>query len=225
MASVEAPPQFPGAPKKSKTGLILGGLALAVVLCCCGCGGLFYYFGKGAIKGITGFAGCGLAMDERREALLAYAEAHKGLLPPAQNWQTAIKPYLTNSAKTQVEGAPIDIPGPDDDFCDKGAGTSISYNSAVAGKKVADIKDQMGTIALFETAGLGKNKSAAWSEPPFATSPILLMNERRGWIRQALKGEAAMKDKRGRLTPISDMGNKGGVRVETKASTGTSDEP
>ena len=217
---METPPQFPGAPKKSKTGLILGILALAVVLCCCGCGGYAIYFFKNNAKGLLSFAGCGLTMAEDRDALLAYAEDHKGLLPPAKNWQNSIKPYVSNDPSVQDANIPIEIPGPDDDFCDKAAGTAITYNAEIAGKKLADIKDKGATIAFFESAGREKSKSAAWAEPLFEASPVMMMSQKRGWIRQPLEGNGGMKDKNGNLTPL-DMGSRRrGARAKAKATTG-----
>lgn len=199
---MEAPPQFPGAPKKSKTGLILGGLALAVVLCCCGCGGFMLYFGKGALKGSFGMIGCSVGMTQQREALLTYAEKHGGKLPPAATWQDSIKPYVTSQKEEEALGEKVKFADPSDDFCDRSSETSIAYNGAIAGKKLAEVEDKMGTVALFEVPGRGRNKTAKWSEQPFATSPKIIAEEGRGWIRIPLKGEASVMDKRGRIKPI-----------------------
>lgn len=203
---MEAPPQFPGAPKKSKTGLILGGLALAVVLCCCGCGGALLFFGKGFFNKGFGMAGCSVGISQQRDALLTYAEKHGGKLPTAATWQDSIKPYVTKVKDEEALGATMRVPAPTDDFCDQAAGTSIAYNTAIAGKKIDAIEDKMGTIALFEVAGKGRNRSAAWAEPPYETSPKLVGDQGRGWVRVPLKGEAALKDKRGRIVPIHANG-------------------
>ena len=158
---MEAPPQFPGSPKKSKTGLILGGLALAVILCCCGCGGFLLYFGKGAFKGGIGMVGCSTGIVSQRDALLTYAEKNGGKLPPAKTWQDSIKPYVKKKKDEEAMGETMRVPSAADDFCDQAGGTSISYNSAIAGKKLTEIEDKMGTIALFEVAGKGRNRSGA----------------------------------------------------------------
>jgi hypothetical protein len=220
---VETPPQFPGAPKKSKTGLILGGLALAVVLCCCGCGGLMMYYGKDIVKTSTGFVGCGMGIQQSRDAMLQYAEKNGGKLPPAKTWQDSIKPYLSKMVTPKSEEMPFKIPGANDDFCDDSANTSISMNAALGGKKLAEVKDQMGTILLFETPNRGRNKSAPWNELPFSSSPKVIMGVSRGWIRQPVKGEAAFKDEKGRLQPISGVNRGGGISVETKMSSGDAD--
>lgn len=206
---MEAPPQFPGAPKKSKTGLILGGLALAVVLCCCVCGGGFAYFFKDALKGGVGMVGCGTGIALQRDALLTYAEKNGGKLPPANTWQDSIKPYVTKPKDENAMGQTMRVPSPADDYCDQAGATSISYNSAIAGKKIADIEDKMGTIALFEVAGKGRNRSGAWAEAPYDSSPIIVMGQGRGWVRIPLKGEPAVMDKRGRIKPVPNA--KGGA--------------
>ena len=78
---MEAPPQFPGAPKKSKTGLIIGGIALAVIVCCCGICGSLFYFGRNVIGRGIGLIECSIAIGQQRDALLGYADAHDGKLP------------------------------------------------------------------------------------------------------------------------------------------------
>jgi hypothetical protein len=211
---VEAPPQFPGAPKKSKTGLILGGIALALIVCCCGICGVGGYFGKGVFQKAIGMAGCSVGIEQQRDALLAYAAKNGGKLPPAATWQDAIKPYVTEGKKQKE----VPVPTVSDDFCDKDSKTSITYNAAIAGKSLASVSDQMGTVALFETPGLGRNQSAPWKEPSFASSPKMVADEGRGWIRVSLKGVVSMKDKTGNTKPVPTGGKNGGFEVETESS-------
>ena len=211
---MESPPQFPGAPKKSKTGCIIGGIALALVLCCCGGGGALFYFGRGVFGKAVGMVGCSVAMGFQRDGLLKYAEAHGGKLPPAKTWQNDIARYATKLSEKDKEGTPFAIAASTDDYCDKSAGTSIVYNAALAGKKVADVKSPYETIALFEASGLGRNKSMVWKEQAFESSPILLQTERRGWIRQPLSGEPSIRDKRGRVKPVP-TGGSAGFKAET----------
>ena len=200
MALVEAPPQFPGAPKKSKTGLIIGGIALAIIVCCCGVCGVGGFFGRKVFGKALGLVECSIAMGQQRDALLGYATA-KGKLPAAANWQDDIKPYVVKSKEQEDASGIVTIPTVNDGFCDRNGDTSISFNVALAGKKVADVKDPYGTIILFETPGQGRNRSAPYKEQPFASSPVLFQGERRGWIRQPLEGQASYKDKSGRVMP------------------------
>ena len=215
---MEAPPQFPGAPKKSKTGLIIGGTILAVLFCCCGVCGIGGYFGKDTIKSLVqnsfGMVGCSVAMDEQRNALIAYAEKHNGMLPAAKVWQDSIKPYIRRNKELDNPDQPFKVPTISDDFCDPSANTSIAYNSALGGKKLATIKDQMGTVALFEISGRGRNRSAAWKEEPFASSPKVIGNAPRGWIRQGLKGEVTIKDQNGTVKPIPRVNDRDAVNIE-----------
>ncbi len=203
---MESPPQYPGAPKKSKTGLVIGIIALAVVLCCCGCLGVGGYFFKNALKGGTGLVGCSAAMGMERAALLTYAEKHGGKLPAARTWQDDVKPYLKRDKDLDDPNMPFKIPGANDDFCDKEGGTTIALNAAVAGKKLDAIKDKSDTIALFEVKGRGRNRSAPWSEPSFASSPEFIMGKRRGWIRIPLEGAAVFKGQNGQTTNAPTSG-------------------
>lgn len=218
MAFVEAPPHFSGAPKKSKTGLILGCLALAVVLCCCGGGGAFFYFGRGAIGKAMGLVGCGMAVGQQRDGMLAYAKAHGGKLPPALSWQDDIKPFVTKLPSQGEPGQPFNIPRVTDDFCDQSGSTSITMNATLAGQKTADVKDPMSVILLFETPGRGRNKSAKYAEQPFGASPKLFEGARRGWIVQPLYGQASYKDQSGRVRPAPSAGS-------TSATFGGGDAP
>ena len=219
---MEAPPQFPGAPKKSKTGLIIFGTIMAVLVCCCGICGIGAYLGKDSIKsmvqGSFGMVGCSVTMDEQRDALIAYSEKHNGMLPAANVWQDSIKPYVQRDKEFDKPNQPIKVPAVTDDFCDPSANTAVTFNAALGRKKLADIKDQMGTVALFESPGRGHNKAAEWKELPFDQSPKLLANTPRGWIRQGLKGAVTVRDKRGVVKPIPQVNAGGGVNVSVDSN-------
>ena len=196
---MEAPPQFPGAPKKSKTGCILGGIALVIVLCCCGGGGALYYFGRGAIGKAMDLVGCSVSIEQHRAALVAYAAKHGGKLPPAAKWQDDVKAFVKPMEGQNDPGQPFTLPGPDADYCDASGNTGLTYNRDLAGKKIDEIKEPYEAIVLFETPGRGRNKSGAWQEQPFASSPQVFKSARRGWLRQPLKGQASYKDQLGRM--------------------------
>ena len=220
---MEAPPQFPGAPKKSKTGLIIGGVALAVIVCCCGICGASVYFGRNVFGKALGLVECSIAMGQQRDGLLAYAAAHDGKLPGGGKWQDDIKPYVRENPETKDSSGLVTIPKATDDFCDRNGNTSITYNAALAGKKVDDVKDSYATIVLFETPGKGRNKNAAYTEQPFATSPVLLQGERRGWIRQPLNGQATYKDKNGNVKAAPTAGGAAMSGGKTEANAGPVD--
>lgn len=217
---MEAPPQFSGAPKKSKTGLVIGLIALGVVLCCCGVCGVGGYFFKDVFGKGVGMVGCSMAIDQQRDGLLAYAAKHGGKLPVAASWQDDIAPFVRKINGQDDSSQPIKIPSVRDSFCDKTGSTSISLNAAIAGKKLDDLKSPYETIALFEAPGTGRNRSAAWAEPPIAGSPILLKGRHRGWIRQPVKGEPSIRDEFGHVKPVP--GARGGmVSIDSKDSSGS----
>ncbi len=117
----------------------------------------------------------------------------------------------------------IPLPGPDDGFCDQAAKTGITFNADLAGKTLADVKDPYDTVALFETPGTGRNKTGKWSEPPFATSPKVIAQEGRGWIRQPLQGDASVKDRNGSSTAVPKVGSRAGgasIQIDTKSGKG-----
>lgn len=218
---MESPPYYSGAPKKSNTGLIIGGIVLALCLCCCGLCGVGGYFAKGVAEKGIGIITCGTALGQQRDGLIKYAAKHGGVLPAAGTWQDDIKPYVTLTPKSDDQ--PFAIPAPTDDFCDKANGTTIAYNTAVAGKKLDSIQDKSGTVALFETSGRGRNKSDAYAAQSFATSPKLVMDERRGWMRIPLEGEALLHGKNGADAPLSQIRTRGrrGVHIDTNSTTTT----
>ena len=198
---MESPPQYSGAPKKSKTGLILGIVALGVVLCCCGGGAGLLFLGRGVMGKAFGLVECSVALSQQRDAVVAYAAKHGGKLPPSASWQNDIKPYIVPMSEQGKKGDLIHIPTVEEDVCDRGSGTSISYNAPLAGQKLDAVKNPDSTVLLFESPGKGRNKSAAWHEPDFTTSPVLLKTERRGWLRQPLRGQGFYKDKFGNNKP------------------------
>ena len=215
---MEAPPQFPGAPKKSKTGLIIGGVALAVIVCCCGICGTVSYFGRNVVGKAFGFVECSIAMGQQRDALLGYANAHGGKLPGVGTWQDDIKPYVKENAEMKDSSGLVAIPKATDDFCDRNGDTSITYNADLAGKKADAVQDSYATIVLFETPGKGRNKAAPYKEQPFETSPVLLKGQRRGWIRQPLNGQATYKDQSGRVIAAPSSGGVGASTEDAKPS-------
>ena len=219
---MEAPPQFPGAPKKSKTGLIIFGTIMAVLVCCCGICGVGAYLlkdkAKGFLKSSFGMVGCSITMSQQRDALLTYAAKHNGTLPAAKVWQDSIAPYVVRDKEFDKPDQPFSVPTVKDDSCDPSANTAVTFNVALSGKKLDSVKDQMGTVALFESAGRGRNKAAEWKEPPFDQSPKLLASAPRGWIRQGLKGEVTIKDQRGVVKPIPRVNASGGLNVDVDSS-------
>lgn len=191
------PPYYAGAPKKSNTTTVVF-IVLGVCAVCCILGALalggagWFAFNKG-----KGLIGCAMGFDEARQATLAYAEAHKGMLPKAETWQDDITPYFVKIAEKQAgERKMLNGFEPTGEWrCQNADGpvTGIAFNKDLAGKKLADIQDRESTILFFETPKVGKNLSEPYKRRSDDDSPKI-MGQIRGWIRQPIVGDPLMKD-------------------------------
>ena len=180
------PPFNPAAPPKPKSDSSKACLiAVIVVVAFCvvlGVGGFFMANGvwNNAIKPM---ASCMVTFDTARDAMLAYAKKNDGKLPPATKWQAAIKPYYERiSAKLDSQELPAGM-GPDPIGgtldCEFGSSkTGIAYNSAIAGMKLADIKDKSSTALLFEVANPGMDLVAKYDPNRSEKPPKFMMNDR-----------------------------------------------
>lgn len=190
-----SPPPFnPGMAqkKKSPVGMILMIVAL-VFLLVCGLGGFaLFQFGKGATQMVSSVIQCTLTFDLTQKAALAYAKENKGVLPTADKWQEQISPYYIR-LKTKVLGQmtemkevpffnfePSDISEPLS--CSFGEPTTgITFNKALSGKKLADIKDPLTTPLFFESETIAVNSSAEYKERAKDSGPKM-MGSGRDWI-------------------------------------------
>ena len=179
------PPPFetPGGPPRKKSSalpwIIIGG----VLVCCIGpiaaIGGAGYF----GMKSMSPMIGCTIAMNGISRALEDYTKANGGKLPPAATWQTDIAPYYDKVLKGEDAG-PFAIPTSKEPFgCGEGsAKTPFAFNTAFAGKKIADIKDKDAAILVFETTGTPElNKSGGYKDLGSAASPKIF-NQPRGWF-------------------------------------------
>lgn len=190
------PPYYGAAPKKTNTTtvvlIVLGVCAVCCVLAVVGLGGAAW-FGFSKVKGM---AACAMGFEEAREAMRAYAQDHKGMLPPAKSWQDDIQPYFARVAEKNADGRKfIGAWEPSGEWAcvnDNAPKTGIAFNSELAGKKVNDIKNKGTTILLFETEQPGKNVSMPFEEKSDENSPKM-MNKPRGWIKVPVEGETHMK--------------------------------
>ena len=86
--------------------------------------------------------------------------------PPPQTWQTAIGPYYTKAiANEGQENVPIKIPTATEAWgCGSGADRhAFVFNTELAGKTVADIKNPGEQVVVFEQEGTpAVNKSARY---------------------------------------------------------------
>ncbi len=156
-------------------------------------------------------AGCFINFEAARQGLVTYAKEHDGNLPKKENWQRDLKPYVQKYLGKEDLG-PVKAfdPNAAEWYCETdGRRTGIAYNSEIAGKKLADIKDPYMTIAFFEIENPRANAAEVYKRKENSTSPKIF-GEPRGWIAITLEGDVQGMKKR----------SSGGIRIDT--DTGTS---
>jgi hypothetical protein len=156
---MEQPPPY--RPKKSNTGLIIGLIIGALVICC---GGGMALLGGGAwfaMKKVGPMAKCGISVEAMANACLAYANAHGGKLPDADKWQDQVKDlYAKELQKSNSKDQPFGTISADGEWgceADGEVKTGIAFNSDLSGKKLDDVKDRSSTVMLFEVLKTGRN--------------------------------------------------------------------
>lgn len=188
--------------KKSNTGLIIGIVLGALVLCCflpvgLLVGGGFWAFNKLAKPLME----CGATFTTARDSLRDYAREHDGKLPPAENWRSDIRTYYTRNMTPQP-GNPFKPMSADQVWgCDNGHGgrTTIVFNSDLAGKKEAEIgRDD---VVLFEVTNATASAAQKYEKQAFSDSPSM-MNDHRGWFVAYWEGAPGFFDKRDVFHPF-----------------------
>jgi hypothetical protein len=216
------PPYYAGAPKKSNTGIIVAVVVGVIALCCLLPAGVLTFFGMGVFNNAKGFLSCGWTLQQVRDGMVAYAKAHHDMLPPKENWEEAIKPYL--QPLPQAKG--IEMPAPGSGTCDLQNKSGYSYNADLAGKKLSSIKNPSETIVVWEVNSAGHDQSASYTEPAEGTGPNLVGNIKRGWVVQPLDGPGYFISQKGARSYIPPPGqtdvniddNNGNVDVKTPGS-------
>lgn len=197
---MEAPPPYMPPRKKSNTGLIVGIIIGAVVLCCMVpigllVGGGFWIFNKG--KEIIQ---CSSAFRDARDGLRMYAADHNGKLPPAETWQDDTISYYqkavdrTSAEDRKVLGS-MAANGPWG--CADGSGgiTGIAINEDVAGKDLTKV-ESANDIVLFEVRKSTRNAHEKYEALPLTESPKLVGSPR-GWFLIRMNGESMLRTKQG----------------------------
>lgn len=215
---MEAPPPY--RQKKSNTGLIIGLIIGGLVLCCVGpallIGGLGYFGLKQGVPIVT----CAMAIDDLQTAMTQYADANGGKLPAANNWQTAIKPYYQKVVSGKKDQNPFGQMSAEGMWgCSVGdEKTGFAFNSDLAGKKIADIKDTS-TVMIFEVPTQAMNQAMPYKEQDISKSPKIL-NDHRGWFVAPVKGEADLISEKGKRVRINAKAGGSSVNVETSMTSG-----
>lgn len=181
------PPNPPRA-KKSNTGLIIG-IILGVSVCCIGpivlgVGGFFF-----ALPKMKGYTGCATSIALLASSVEKYSQANKGKLPTANKWMDQVRPYYKKAAD-KLENFPFPVIKPDGEWAcvdDAGNKTGIAFNSDLSEKNLADIKDQVAAVVIFEVSKPGKNLAMKYVPQDKAGSPKAF-GQPRGWFTATLDG-------------------------------------
>ncbi len=190
-----SPPPFSqsGPPlRKNKTPLILT-LVFVGVACLCVVPGYFLFkVGSAAMKEGLPIVQCGIAFEDVRKALKAYAGEHEGMLPSAETWQDDVRPYYAKAVKKHGDDLgpikPMEAGGAWG--CRNASDTTgMAFNTALGGKKLADIKDPKSTALIFEIEKPAPNAHEEFKERPRSTAPTI-MGEHREWLVMFVEGEA-----------------------------------
>ncbi len=171
----------------------------AACLLLCGFGGFAAYKGVTAAAGQVGplFA-CQIDIQAARNSILDYAEAHNGKLPSAKNWQDDIKPFYGMrhaEAAKEVKNAPdfmnvkfSSIDGVLGCQLASGKVQAFTYNETFSGQDLtAELRNSQ-EFVLFESASAVRNSFGKYTSPP-VTSEMIVLNEKRDWIKIRLSGD------------------------------------
>ncbi len=188
---MQSPPPFSGGTpkKKTNTGLIIGLIIGAVLLCCVlPIGGLIggaFYVGNKA----KGFIGCTISVDLMAKSMNDYLAAHDNTYPKAEHWQDDLRPYYKTRLDKQSKEVPFGlVPAEGAWPCsEEGGGQSgFAFNSDVAGKKRTEVNPS--TVVIFEVPEVKMNNSMTFKKQDPAVSPKIL-GERRPWYEILASGE------------------------------------
>jgi hypothetical protein len=158
-----------------------------------------------------GLVGCSISFTTLQRSIKDYANDHDGKLPKASTWESDIKSYYTQEVTRHPDekmfgsgsqGQSIGCTNAD------GPTTGIAFNSALSGKKLADVSDPTGTVMLFEVPTAGSNLNSEYKPQPYTTSPKIV-NSPRGWYICHVQGAPVLMTPNGPSKSF-DMGSKGG---------------
>lgn len=220
---MNVPPPYMPAPRKSNTGLIVGLIIGGVCLCCILPVGLLVGGGFWAFKNGKGIVQCSMAFQSVNRAVQKYASAHDGKLPKAESWQDDVKDYYRQSMLPKDQAGPFEqMPADGDWGCKESDGTQtgMAFNSDLSGKALSSIKDQFGTIMIFETAHPSRNQHESYKPQPFETSP-LMFGKHRGWLKSSVSGQSIMTGQNGKQVDINTGMPGNGINVQVDTHSGS----
>lgn len=197
----EAPPSY--YPDSKKSGSKLWLWVLIAVLAFCGLGAIGVYF---LVKSVAGqgiaLISCAANADLARNAILAYAKDHDGVLPPAESWQDDIRPnyeklYEKLASEMKIKDMPdwlkFDISKPGQVIsCSVGPETTtgFAYNSLLAQKKLDEITDHDKTILVWETMNPEYNANGDPATRGKPGEKFKIFGQEREYIDMMIEGES-----------------------------------
>lgn len=224
---MESPPTY--MPPRKKSNVIVWVIIGGVLGCCVLPVGLIGGLGFWGFNKIKDLGACMFNYQDAQKAMLKYASAHGGKLPNAATWQDDIREDFRASMTPKQQLGPFQEMSPDGEWGCKdpdGVMSGMAFNSDLSGKKLGDIKDQVTTIMIFETAHPGKNLHESFKQKDFESSPKTIGGAPRGWIQVPVNGAPLMISKSGQTVPIrtGNQMSSGPIDIQVKSSSGDGEE-
>lgn len=177
-------------PKKNNTGLIIGLVVGAFVLCCVGGIALFGMGIWAGFRAVQPVAECAIAFETARDAIKEYAADNDGKLPKAATWQDDIRPYVEKtSAEFKKSNMPFKVLEPDGAWgcSSEGKSTGMAFNADLSGKKIDAIPNASITPLLFEIPAPKRNAAMPYRKQDDSNKPKM-MGKPREWAVLTLEG-------------------------------------
>lgn len=166
-----------------------------------------------------GFVNDMITITAARDALMQYADAYEGKMPPGDRWQDAIASYY-EKANVGAQAGPIkahDIRKVIVFSSESGKRkTGLAFNKELSGKNIDTITNPNEVVMLFEVEEQVKNNSIPYKPLPYRKSPRL-MGERRGWYVLTITGKDVMNNKNSPFSGSAHSNSSGtGVELKTR---------
>ncbi len=173
------PPRIVPSPRRSSTGLLWAVVAGVALVCLLPVGALVFLGTRTAGPAL----GCAFAGDTIGVSLRDYAAAHGGRLPPAESWQSELRPYYERARGAAGAAGGLALPAPDEGWgCGaSGERSAFVFNAALGGRVAAELKDPERQVVVFETSGPARPDRSEPFEPGRVGAPPRVGGLPRAW--------------------------------------------
>ncbi len=196
------PPAFNPPNQQSGSKLWLWLLLIVIAFCILVMVALFFSC-KAMMNTGMSMVSCAMNGDLARNAVLAYAQEHDGVLPNAETWQDDVRAnyerlYQKAMGEMSSEDMPswlkLDVAKPGEVLgCSMGGTkTGFAFNSEVSGKKLSDFTDPKTTVLIFETLSPAYNAYGLVKDRPTDDPALKFFGEKREWMDFHIEGESDM---------------------------------